>query len=100
LFLINEQLGKRLAAAGQLRWVAALFLIGAGSQVLGAVINKVSNWYVYRGANHSAFKNTRRYKFCDRFVWHFWLDIVLDIVTISCFGVATWRLLTLFGNAS
>jgi hypothetical protein len=52
LFLINDEIGTRLAKTGQLGSVAKLFLIGTGSQIAGAFINKVSNWYVYRGVEH------------------------------------------------
>ena len=44
LFLINRPIGERLAENGQLQAVAAMFLIGAGSQVLGAMLNKIGNW--------------------------------------------------------
>jgi len=98
LFLINEQLGKRLAEKGQLRVVGAMFLIGTGSQVLGAVVNKIGNWYVYRGALDSAYRMSLRYKFFKWFVLQFCFDIILDIVTIAFFGLATWHLLTVFGS--
>jgi hypothetical protein len=98
LFLINEQLARRLAETGQLRFVSILFLIGAGSQVGGAVINKISNWYVYRGSIDGAYRETRRYKFFKWWVLQYWVDVVLDISAIASFGIATWHLLTLFGS--
>jgi hypothetical protein len=99
LFLVNEQLGKRLAASGQLELVAALFLAGAGSQVFGAVLNKISNWYVYRGTIEPGYLTTRRYRFFSWFVLQFWVDVAADIVSIACFGVATWLLVMLFGSS-
>jgi hypothetical protein len=96
LFLINDQVGARLAEKGQLRAVAAMFLLGAGSQVLGAVLNKIGNWYAYRGSFDSEYRNTCRFKFFDWLVKQFWLDILLDGITIALFGWATWRLLTVF----
>ncbi len=97
LFLVNDQLGRRLATSGQLGTTGALFLAGAASQVVGAVLNKISNWYVYRGTVEPDYQRTRRYAFFAWFVLQFWVDVVLDCVTIACFGLATWRLLTLFG---
>lgn len=97
LFIINAQIGKRLADLGQLRFVSAMFLLGAECQVFGAVINKISNWYVYRGANDSAYQQKRRYTFCHWLVHQFWLDVALDFITIVAFGLATWQLLTVFG---
>jgi hypothetical protein len=49
LFLVNEKIAEKLVKANLLREVAALFLIGAAAQILGALANKVSNWYVYWG---------------------------------------------------
>ena len=98
LFLVNAQVGQRLAQMGQLQFVAAMFLIGAGSQVVGAVVNKISNWYVYLGANDSIYRATRRYKSFYWIVHQFWVDVLLDVITIACFGFATWRLLTVFGS--
>lgn len=97
LFMINPQIGKRLADTGELRFVSAMFLAGAGCLVFGAVINKISNWYVYRGANDSRYQNKQRYKFCRWLVHQFWLDVALDCATIAAFGFATWHLLTVFG---
>lgn len=50
LFLVNDTLAQRLVADGQLRLVVLLFLIGAGAQVGGALLNKFANWYVYSSA--------------------------------------------------
>ena len=97
LFLINAEVGKQLAATGQLSAVSALFLIGAGSQVIGALINKTSNWYVYRGARDETYQTTRRYIFCRWVVVQYWFDILIDVVSVATFGFATWRLLTVFG---
>jgi len=98
LFLINAQLGNRLAESGQLAQVSAMFLVGAGSQVVGALINKTSNWYVYRGARDPAYQTKRRYRFCKWVVVQFWLDIALDLISVTAFGFATWHLLTVFGS--
>jgi hypothetical protein len=98
LFLVNEQLGKRLAESGQLAFVSSMFLLGAGCQVAGAVVNKISNWYVYRGSFDTAYRKTRRYGFFKWWVLQYWIDVVLDVTTIACFGVAAWYLLTLFGS--
>lgn len=74
LFMINPRIGTELAENGELSYVSGLFLAGAGCQVSGALINKIGNWYVYRGANDSAYQEKRRFKFCkwlvhlDRFL--------------------------------
>jgi hypothetical protein len=100
LFLIYQPVGARLSENGQLQAVAAMFLIGAGSQVLGAMLNKIGNWYVYRGSFDAAYRGTRRFSFFHWLVQQFWLDIVLDLTTIVLFGWATWRMLTVFGTST
>jgi len=98
LFLINAQIGKKLADNGELRYVSALFLVGAGFQVSGALINKVANWYVYRGASDLAYQQKHRFKFCRWLVHQFWIDVGLDLATVAAYGFATWHLFTVFGS--
>ena len=68
LFLVNDKIGTRLGESGQLFPVLLAFFIGTGSQVIGAVINKTFNWYVYRAASNAAYRE--RFKhwtlFCNR----------------------------------
>jgi hypothetical protein len=97
LFIINADIGQKLAATGQLTLVSALFLVGAGSQVIGALINKTSNWYVYRGARDAAYQAKGRYIMCRWIVVQYWFDVVVDVLSVAAFGLATWRLLTVFG---
>jgi len=97
LFLINAQIGQKLADNGELRYVSALFLVGAAFQVSGALINKIGNWYVYRGANDRAYQEKKRFKFCKWLVHQFWIDVGLDLATIAAYGFATWHLFTVFG---
>ncbi len=96
LFLINEKIAERLAKAGMLKEVAIFFLAGATAQVVGALLNKVSNWYVYMSAFDKAFEGTCQHRLSEWFTHQFWFDITIDLVSIGCFGVAAWRMLTLF----
>lgn len=65
LFLINDKIAAKLVAVDQLRLVVALFLLGATAQVLGALRNKMANWYVYIGTIDLAMKGSRRQRFAD-----------------------------------
>jgi len=96
LILVNDNIAAKLAAQGELKIVAILFLIGAISQVLGAFINKIANWYVYISYAESTNPSTFIFKFSNWLIEQFWIDIFLDIVTILCFGAAVWHLLTIF----
>lgn len=98
LFLVNDTVAKRLVAEGELQLIVLLFLVGAGAQVVGALINKVANWYDYYSALD---ENPQRwiYRASKWLVHQFWMDAVLDVLTIGFFGYAAWILLTVFANS-
>ena len=93
LLLLNPDLAARLSRAGSLRTVAGLLLLGAAAQIFGALINKIANWYVYFGSIDDHFKSKRRYKFARKLVTQFWIDVLLDVVTVLTFGAATRKML-------
>ena len=101
LFLVNDQIASKLFDAGQLRAVATLFLLGVAAQIIGTLINKTANYCVYRCCleedreNISGFKE-KIYE-CAEYVnsW-FWLDLSFDIATTVLFGIAAWKLMTVF----
>ncbi|MFP5350507.1 MAG: hypothetical protein ACLGHO_11770 [Gammaproteobacteria bacterium] len=96
LLLVNNDIAKSLVEAGQLRDVVFLFLFGTTAQVLGALLNKIANWYVYIGTVDPALKDSRRQRFADWLISQFWIDIVVDVMTILSFGYAAWLLMTVF----
>jgi hypothetical protein len=100
LFIVNETIGQKLVSAGQLRLVVSLFLLGAAVQVLGALLNKIANWYVYIGTIDADVKGSRRQRFADWLISQFWIDITIDVISICSFGAAAWFLLTVFTKAS
>ena len=100
LFLVNDKLATSLAAADQLRLVVFLFLAGATAQVLGALLNKIANWYVYICAIDPSLKGSRRQRFADWLIAQFWIDVAIDVATIASFGAAAWFLMTVFAKAS
>lgn len=99
LFLLNETIAARLASEGLLSTVAGLFLFGAAAQVLGAFMNKVANWGVYYGTADHGFKRSLRYRCAVKLVKQFWIDVILDMVSVITFGFALWHMLTLFGKS-
>jgi hypothetical protein len=96
LFLANSNVAQRLVAEGQLRLVVILFLTGAGAQVFGALLNKVANWYVYLSEIDDDRSRSRFYGVAEWLAEQFWIDMLLDVVTIGVFGYAAWLLLTIF----
>ena len=98
LLLVNNNIAKSLVEAGQLRDVVSFFLIGTTAQVLGALLNKIANWYVYLGTIDAGLKGSRRQRFAEWAISQFWIDIVVDLLTIGCFGYAAWLLMTVFAK--
>ena len=96
LLLSNAETASRLAMTGQLLQVALAFLMGAAAQVVGALINKHANWFVYSGS--LAAKETWPYKAACWVCGQFWFDMLLDLVTVASFGFAVWRLVLAFGG--
>lgn len=95
LFLVNDSLAQRLVEVRQLRLVVVLFLIGVAAQVFGAFINKVANWYVFQ-AGLADDEETWVHQAAERIVRMFWIDVILDLLTICVFGWAAWILFTVF----
>lgn len=98
LFLVNEKIAHQLLETNSLRWVAACFLGGAVAQVVGAMINKFANWYVYMAAIRDRSNSTWRHKFAEWLIEQFWIDMVIDVSTIVVFGLAAWQMFTVFAK--
>jgi hypothetical protein len=62
--------------------------------------NKIANWYVYMASVDETFRQTLRYRVAERLVEQFWIDIVLDIVTIAAFGWAGCLMFTIFATSA
>lgn len=98
MFLINDKIADRLAEACKLRAVVTLLLIGAALQVIGALMNKIANWYTYQSTIDKKVLGSKRHQISEWFVNQFWPDIVLDVGTIAAFGYAAWLMLTVFAR--
>ena len=99
LFLVNENVARRLAAEGELKLVASLFLVGAALQVIGAFVNKVANWFVYESTLDAERAKSWITRLSASLIDMFWIDVVIDLTTIAAFGWAAWLMLTVFANA-
>ena len=94
--IAHRDLAAQLAKAGTLSYVVALFLIGAGAQVLIALINKTASWCGYYGETDPMFQKSRWYLAMDWLNKHFWLDVFIDLISLATFGLAIWELFRLF----
>ena len=93
LLLANQQVATALSKAQQLECVAIAFLIGICAQIAGALLNKVANWYVYANLTPIVKKESIQYKVSYGFLGHFWIDWVIDAVTIIAFCYASWKMI-------
>ena len=100
LFLVNKELATQLVKLGELHFVAVLFLIGAATQILGSLVNKFSNWYIYCESIDTDQAGHWKYKVSAWLIDQIWIDIFLDLITIVCYGLATWKVLTAFAPQS
>lgn len=96
LFLTNKEVSSRVADSGDAGTIVLFFLIGVGLQILGSVINKWAAWYMYRGADNPVFRSTTTYKRWECVNRQSWIDILVDVVSLLAFVVATWVVLGIF----
>lgn len=96
LILTNSTLSQAIKASGTSKGIGAAFLFGVILQVLLAVTNKVAMWGKYYGEIEPDFQGTGSYKFSNWICEKFWIDVLIDIITMASFIWATWRLFTLF----
>lgn len=94
--IVNRDLTAGLAEAGTLAYVVALFLIGAGAQVLIALVNKSASWYAYAAELHPEQAGTSTHRFWLWVNQQYILDVVMDLTSIIAFALAIWELFRLF----
>jgi hypothetical protein len=98
LFLLESPVRAALLASGQTRVVVILFLAGVIAQIVVAFLNKYANWYCYFGEDNPAFLRTSLYRFWSNIASLFWIDIILDILTVGCFLAAIGMLFDIFAR--
>lgn len=96
LFLANKDATEKLKGSGDIAVITLCLFVGTAAQVLGALINKGANWYVYIATVDETFKGTRRHRAGEWLVRQFWIDIVLDLGTVLSFGIAAQKILKVF----
>lgn len=90
VFLSNDTALLALMKSGKFAWVGLLFLIGGALQVLSALLNKHSMWYLYAGEIYPDTHSRASYRISNWYADQGWIDILLDIATVILFGWATW----------
>ena len=90
VFLSNDTALLALMKSGKFAWIGFLFLLGGALQVISALLNKHSMWYLYAGEVYTHTHNRASYKISNWYADQGWLDVFLDIATIVLFGWETW----------
>lgn len=90
LFLTNERIAGLISAAGVGRRMAGLFLLGVALQVLLAALNKTVMWACYYAEGSPNDQEKRRFRLAYWISEQFWIDFLVDIVSLIGFGYATW----------
>jgi hypothetical protein len=96
LILTQEEVSRVVTASGAGAGVAVLFLAGVGLQVLLSLLNKWVNWGIYAYSETQELLDGKRYRACEWISQQMWIDLLLDVGAVACFGIATWRIVRLF----
>jgi hypothetical protein len=96
LILTQEKVSQVVVASGSGKGIALFFLAGVGLQVLLSLVNKWVNWGVYAYSETEQLIDGKRFAVCSWISEQSCLDVLFDLGTIVCFGVATWRIVALF----
>ena len=89
VFLNQDKLLDRLLRSGHARLIAGCFLGGVAVQIGTTIVYKAAMWHLYRAEYQPAVKRTRLFPF---FAWvsdAFWLEFLLDALTLALFAFGT-----------
>ncbi|MGB9180579.1 MAG: hypothetical protein WCB68_15200 [Pyrinomonadaceae bacterium] len=89
VLLSNDAAWATLKKSSDISFIGFLFLLGGALQILSALLNKHSMWYLYFGEFNANAKKRCSYKISHWYSDQGWIDVLLDIVTIILFGCAT-----------
>jgi len=96
LLIVNEKLIVKLSAVNELGWIAGVFFLGVSLQVLGALINKYTNWIIYFGEVDESFQEKNRYTLALWLGRQLWIDIIFDLTSMAAFIYAVWIMVSVF----
>jgi hypothetical protein len=91
LLMTNDALWRAIADSGDMTWIGALFLTGVALQVLLATVNKAAMWVLYYSEIRSEFEEGW---LCSVAAWlsrQFWIDILVDLLSMCFFAGATYQ---------
>jgi hypothetical protein len=96
IFVTNEAAARKLLDSGHALHVVYLLVAGVAVQVFVALLYKSIMWFLYIGEIYPDKKSSCVYQFADCVSTRYWPELICDLVTIGCFGGATWFLVIVF----
>jgi len=99
LLLNNETIRSKIARSGSARYIALLFLIGVGLQVLLALLNKTALWLCYMAEREPKRRARWLYRAAESFAYEFCIDLLFDLVSLGLLGLATYRVFIILTGA-
>lgn len=90
LLLTNDRIAALIIPSPLAPLIGLLFLGGVALQILLAAINKWSAWAYYSGVRYpDAHANSKWFPKAKKIVDSFWIDLVVDCLTLVLFVVGT-----------
>lgn len=93
LFIVNEPAQEKLIHASSFHCIIWLFLAGAAAQIFMALLNKTISWCAYYNHSHPT-KAVKLVKCLAAMENWFFIDVILDIISLISFG---WSILLIVG---
>lgn len=89
IFLSNQHIFTQLKSSDSLTYVALLFGLGVGFQLIPAILLRTAMWYLYLGELHADFQSRWRYHASYWISEQYWLEAGSDLVSIILYIFAT-----------
>jgi hypothetical protein len=93
VFVSQEAVMKALKAATDGWYVVLAYLAGSILQIMLVWLYKLCMWWAYLEEMGSLARGSYRYRFVDWFTNIFWVEGVVDFITVGLFVYATGRIL-------
>lgn len=89
IIVSSESVKAALSEIGDIKFISYLFMLGVIIQIIGAITYKTAMWYLYVGEFGEEYRDSWIYKVSDWLSESYWVEFVLDMVTLILFCGAT-----------
>lgn len=91
LLMTNDAFAVAVQESKSAQLIAGFFLAGVALQVVLSAVNKASMWGLYYGEITPSFKKVVWYRVAHWLSERFWTDLLIDMVTMGVFVLATYK---------